>query len=165
MRNYSRAECATCHKMFWPKGTARPAYCSVDCRNPRVACPTCGKVFRPRQRGYQTFCSQRCHYASRPAKPEITANGYVLIYVPRDTPGARVDRRMLEHRYVMQQSLGRPLRKNETIHHRNGDKTDNRLENLELRIGNHGKGASEAHCPTCTCFKGPTSLRWLSPGS
>ena len=39
----------------------------------------------------------------------------------------------------MQQHLGRALRHEETVHHINGDKTDNQLENLQLRTGRHGK--------------------------
>lgn len=41
-------------------------------------------------------------------------------------------RRVLEHRFLMEQSLGRPLFSHENVHHINGHRADNRLENLEL---------------------------------
>ena len=49
---------------------------------------------------------------------------------------------ILEHRYVMAKILNRPLEVYEQPHHKNGNKLDNSPENLELRIGAHGKGAS-----------------------
>src|ERR1039458_509397 len=47
----------------------------------------------------------------------------------------------LQHRVVMARSIGRPLRgRYESVHHVNGDRADNRLDNLELRQGEHGTG-------------------------
>lgn len=85
----------------------------------------------------------------------VTLNGYTALLVYPDDPLASMRNSqgyVLEHRLVLARSLGRPLTKEETVHHKNGDKMDNRLENLELRVGPHGRGATAAHCPTCTCF-------------
>ena len=54
----------------------------------------------------------------------ITTAGYVSLLVD--------GRRVLEHRHIMEQHLGRKLARNEVVHHRNENKSDNRIENLEL---------------------------------
>lgn len=46
----------------------------------------------------------------------------------------------LQHCVIMEKILGRPLRKNETVHHKNGIRDDNRADNLELWTSRHPRG-------------------------
>lgn len=62
----------------------------------------------------------------------IKKNGYVATWDLR--PDAVGDSWVHEHRYVMELTLGRRLRKGESVHHRNGIKHDNHLGNLELWV-------------------------------
>jgi len=58
-------------------------------------------------------------------------NGYWEVYAP-EHPNASQNGYVREHRFIMSAHIGRALSRKEHVHHINGDKLDNRLENLQL---------------------------------
>lgn len=75
----------------------------------------------------------------------VLGNGYIGVRIePEDPMIVMRDQNgyVMEHRLVMARYLGRPLTAMETVHHINGEHTDNRIENLQLRHGRHGNGTA-----------------------
>lgn len=137
--------CNRCGKEIQSFGNRR--YCSEECKRGTRICEECEKTFVPTPKSNGRFCSHDCFYenAVPTGSEREDAYGYIITKVPKDTPGSRRNygtrqRWMLKHRYVMQQYLGRPLESWESVHHKNGIKSDNELENLELWVTSHPDG-------------------------
>ena len=108
-------------------------------------CKQCGDLFAYKVYGEgsakhynrsQKFCSKVCADAFQTKGWGIDKNGYRVQY--RSNGARRVW--IMEHRQVMERHLGRKLLTYETIHHKNGNRADNRIDNLELWSNRHGKG-------------------------
>lgn len=112
-------------------------------KNPDKVCPECGTAFRPRHKGSK-YCSRPCVWANNggASKKEepiwwVNPRGYIEGRV-WEADGTR--RPVKQHRYIMEQELGRRLSPDEHVHHLDGDKQNNSLENLQvLKHGDHSK--------------------------
>ena len=68
---------------------------------------------------------------SRTENAIVNKDGYIQLYLP-ENQNATLGGYVLEHRKVMSDFIGRSLISSETVHHKNGNRSDNRIENLEL---------------------------------
>jgi len=104
-----------------------------------ITCKECQKETLKYDREGDLFCGKDCYFQwknknpnKRAYKDKIFVSGYYYLYMPSHPNAIKKSRYIAEHRYNLEQKIGRLLLKNEVAHHINGDKKDNRKENLEL---------------------------------
>jgi hypothetical protein len=108
-------------------GTPAPE-CSFDgCDNPQSAHGLCNAHGRQKRRGQDLTPLQQKGVG------HVNENGYRLIS-KMGHPNAYPSGKIPEHRWMMAEYLGRPLLPNEDVHHKNGRRSDNRIENFELWV-------------------------------
>lgn len=110
----------------------------------------CGPHAHKRRRGFIDSQGNKLREPMKGGKkhidgPILNGYGYVLVRAPEGYQGRMRDGRVLEHRFNMEQKLGRLLEDWELVHHKNGVRIDNRIENLELMDGRARRG--EGHPP------------------
>jgi endogenous inhibitor of DNA gyrase (YacG/DUF329 family) len=140
--------CAICGEPVWRmKSEKSKRFCSRDCatagnRNgDEKECEGCGSLFYVVPSAPSRFCTRECYESHRQVRSSVGRmhngrhvirdwSGYLRIWEP-DHPSS-MQGRVLEHRWIVEQALGRYLATDEHVHHLNGVKDDNRPENLQL---------------------------------
>lgn len=115
-----------------------------------LVCENCKKEFSvwPCQANGRKYCNPKCYdrYGSKNPKwrgGRIIVDEYVYIYIPSHD-NATDNGYVCEHRLVMENSLGRLLSKGEVVHHIDGNKQNNKIENLKL-VESTGKHFIQYH--------------------
>lgn len=139
--------CITCEKPFEEKRIEQ-INCSRSCNakyhnkqlGEKFECPKCLVCGKPTRRESRAkYCSALCQGIAKQGENHhnwkggrrVHSEGYVYIYSPNH-PFCDKEKRVLEHRLIIEEKIGRYLDKKEIVHHINTIKNDNRVENLVL---------------------------------
>jgi len=120
--------------------------CSKNCKLEYVAqkirtglyinCIICKKEFwkklsEDRRGGYRKYCSKTCMNINKklslPCGEYLSYDGYIVVNTTKDGR-----KQIKKHRLVMEEYIGRKLLSEEIVHHKNENKLDNRIENLQI---------------------------------
>ena len=119
-----------------------------------ITCKQCQKKTKKYEREGNLFCNRKCYTDWKRINPnkkaykeKVFISGYYYLYKPKHPRAIKGGRYIAEHRWVLEQKIGRYLEKNEIIHHKNGIKNDNRIENLQIVLRNAHRG--QIICPHC----------------
>jgi hypothetical protein len=121
---------------------ARPEKCIAEgCEKKVVAKSRCAAHYNLFQKyGDHNIAKFKWHQNKRD-EWHVCSTGYMWRYVGRQEPGAsKHTGYVYQHRAVMAEMIGRPLKDNESVHHKNGNRVDNRPENLELWVKSQPAG-------------------------
>lgn len=106
--------------------------CEVSgCSNRAVSKHLCSNHRRKMLRYGDPRCGQWT-ITGRSKTWRVQKDGYVVKWDPENPNANKKTGLVFQHRAVMGEALGRPLSSHESVHHKNGNRSDNRLENLEL---------------------------------
>lgn len=109
----------------------------IECEKSVYARNLCRYHYDQRRRGRSRKKNKRI--PGTPGAFFKNSCGYSVCFFP-EHPQSTKGGLVTEHRLVMERMLGRPLLSEETVHHKNGIRDDNRCENLELWASKHPPG-------------------------